>query len=39
MKEIRLSGLDMKKISYSQDVDALLIELSADAIAYVEDEG
>lgn len=29
----------MKKISYSQDVDALLIELSPDAIAYAEDEG
>ena len=29
----------MKKISYSKDVDALLIELSNDAIAYAEDEG
>jgi uncharacterized protein YuzE len=29
----------MKKISYSQDVDALLIELSTDPIAYAEDEG
>ena len=29
----------MKKISYSQDVDALLIELSSDAIAYAEDDG
>lgn len=29
----------MKNISYSQDVDALLIELSADAIAYAEDDG
>lgn len=30
---------DMKKISYSPDVDALLIELSTDPIAYAEDEG
>ena len=29
----------MKKISYSQDVDALLIELSNEPIAYAEDEG
>ncbi len=29
----------MKKISYSQDVDVLLIELSSDAIADAEDEG
>jgi uncharacterized protein YuzE len=29
----------MKKIRYSKDVDALLIELSDDAIAYAEDEG
>jgi len=29
----------MKKISYSKDVDALLIELSPDPIAYAEDEG
>ena len=29
----------MKKMSYSQDVDALLIELSNEAIAYAEDEG
>jgi uncharacterized protein YuzE len=29
----------MKKIRYSKDVDALLIELSNDAIAYAEDEG
>jgi uncharacterized protein YuzE len=29
----------MKKISYSQDVDALLIELTPDPIAYAEDEG
>jgi len=28
----------MKKISYSKDVDALLIELSNEAIAYAEDE-
>jgi uncharacterized protein YuzE len=28
----------MKKIRYSKDVDALLIELSNDAIAYAEDE-
>jgi hypothetical protein len=33
------SGLDMKKISYSKDVDALLIELSNEAIAYAEDDG
>ncbi|MEB3119926.1 MAG: DUF2283 domain-containing protein, partial [Snowella sp.] len=32
-------GLDMKKISYSKDVDALLIELSNEAIAYAENEG
>jgi uncharacterized protein YuzE len=29
----------MKKINYSKDVDALLIELSDEAIAYAEDEG
>jgi hypothetical protein len=29
----------MKKISYSKDVDALLIELSSEPIAYAEDEG
>jgi Protein of unknown function (DUF2283) len=29
----------MKKISYSKDVDALLIEVSDDPIAYAEDEG
>jgi uncharacterized protein YuzE len=29
----------MKKISYSKDVDALLIELTNDPIAYAEDEG
>jgi uncharacterized protein YuzE len=29
----------MKKVKYSKDVDALLIELSDDAIAYAEDEG
>jgi hypothetical protein len=29
----------MKKISYSKDVDALLIELGEGAIAYAEDEG
>jgi len=29
----------MKKIRYSKDVDALLIELSDDPIAYAEDEG
>jgi hypothetical protein len=29
----------MKKISYSKDVDALLIELSHEPIAYAEDEG
>jgi uncharacterized protein YuzE len=29
----------MKKISYSKDVDALLIELSNEAITYAENEG
>jgi hypothetical protein len=29
----------MKKISYSKDVDVLLIELSNQPIAYAEDEG
>jgi hypothetical protein len=29
----------MKKVSYSKDVDALLIELDHEAIAYAEDEG
>jgi hypothetical protein len=29
----------MKKVSYSKDVDALLIELSHEPIAYAEDEG
>ncbi|MFM8296774.1 MAG: DUF2283 domain-containing protein [Microcystaceae cyanobacterium] len=29
----------MKTISYSKDVDALLIELSNETIAYAEDEG
>lgn len=29
----------MKKINYSKDVDALLIELSEEPIAYAEDEG
>lgn len=29
----------MKKISYSKDVDALLVELSDEPIAYAEDEG
>jgi uncharacterized protein YuzE len=29
----------MKKISYSKDVDVLLIELSNEAIAYAENEG
>ena len=29
----------MKKISYSQDVDALLVELSQEPIAYAEEEG
>jgi hypothetical protein len=36
---IQVGGLDMKKISYSQDVDALLIEVSSDPISYAEDEG
>lgn len=34
-----VGGLDMKKISYSKDVDALLVELSEDPIAYAEEEG
>ena len=29
----------MKKVSYSKDVDALLIEISNDAIAYAEEDG
>ena len=29
----------MKKISYSKDVDALLVELSQEPIAYAEEEG
>jgi hypothetical protein len=29
----------MKKINYDKDVDALLIELSNEAIAYAENEG
>lgn len=29
----------MKKISYSKDVDALLIELSNEPVAYAEEEG
>jgi hypothetical protein len=29
----------MKKISYSKDVDALLVELSEEPIAYAEEEG
>jgi hypothetical protein len=29
----------MKKISYSKDVDALLVELSQEPIAYAEDDG
>ena len=29
----------MKKISYSKDVDALLIEISNDSIAYAEEDG
>ena len=29
----------MKTVKYSKDVDALLIELSDDPIAYAEDEG
>lgn len=29
----------MKKISYSKDVDAFLIEISNDAIAYAEEDG
>ena len=34
-----LKCVAMKKISYSKDVDALLIELSNEAIAYAENEG
>ena len=29
----------MKKISYSKDIDALLIELANELIAYAEDKG
>lgn len=29
----------MKRVRYSKDVDALLIEISENAIAYAEDEG
>lgn len=29
----------MKKISYSKDVDALLVELSQEPVAYAEEEG
>jgi hypothetical protein len=29
----------MKKISYSKEVDALLIEISSEPISYAEDEG
>jgi uncharacterized protein YuzE len=29
----------MKKIHYSKDVDAMLIELSEDSISYAEDDG
>ena len=29
----------MKKISYSKDVDILLLEISEEPIAYAEDEG
>jgi hypothetical protein len=36
---IQAGGAVMKKIRYSKDVDALLIELSDDEIAYAEDEG
>lgn len=36
---ILTGGLDMKKISYSKDADALLIELSEDPIAYANEEG
>ena len=32
-------SLEMKKISYSKDVDALLVELSENPIAYAEEEG
>ena len=31
--------IEIKKISYSKNVDALLIELSNEAIAYAENEG
>jgi hypothetical protein len=36
---MQIKGLDMKNISYSKDVDALLIKLSNEPIAYAEDEG
>lgn len=35
---ILAGGLDMKKISYSKDADALLIALSEDPIAYADEE-
>ena len=35
----REGGQGMRKISYSKDVDALLIELSDKEIAYAEEEG
>ena len=36
---IPAGDLDMKKISYSKNVDTLLIELSEEKISYAEDEG
>lgn len=35
----RAGDLGMKKISYSKEVNVLLIELSIEPIAYAEDEG
>jgi uncharacterized protein YuzE len=36
---IREGGPDMRKIRYSKDVDALLVELSDKQIDYAEEEG
>ena len=36
---IQEKGRDMRKISYSKDVDVLMIEISEKSIAYAEDDG
>lgn len=38
-KATPMTAADWKKISYSKDVDALLVELSEDPIAYAEQAG